>query len=244
MKKSICMVLSAILLCINIAGCSAPSPGQSSLSGPDSQSTSGSVSAPSSASSASLSSALVESSQPAASGESQVESSGAAEGPTEEELEKLFRSVMHEIQELAYEDSTYVIGQIFGGDIEFDYDDRVTFDHFEYIRTTRQYSEMENYYGHFFTGEALDWIMSTKFLDVDGVLYLWKTGGATLNGCGSISIENLQGNTYQATWESSIGEHNTVFTVQKTDAGYRVSSIDYCPDLLDREVLKERMGLE
>ncbi len=243
MKKSIGVFLAVTLFCLSVAGCSAPGQGESSLSEP------ASVSAPSSSqlpptSSASTSSALPESSQPAALGESQVESSGAAEGPTEEELEKLFRSVMHEIQELAFEDPTYVIGQIFGGDIEFDYDDRVTFDHFEYIRTTRQYSELENYYGHFFTGEALDWIMSTKFLDVDGVLYLWPGGGATGIGYWSISIENLQGDTYQAAWESSIGEHNTVFTVEKTDAGYRVSSIDYCPDFLDREVLKKHLGLK
>lgn len=71
MKKSIGVFLAVTLFCLSVAGCSAPSPGQSSLSGPDSQSTSGSVSAPSSASSASQSSASLQSSKPANSTASQ-----------------------------------------------------------------------------------------------------------------------------------------------------------------------------
>jgi len=83
------------------------------------------------------STSLTESSQSSTSGEPQKESSGAEEGPTKEEVKKLFSAAMFLINDLATEDPTFVIGQIFGGDIEFDYDDQITIDHFPYVRTFR-----------------------------------------------------------------------------------------------------------
>ena len=169
----------------------------------------------------------------------------STEEPTEEELEELFTKAMHKINELATEDPCFIITDIFNNEIEIDYDDNMTMNYATYVRTSRQYSELEDYYGQIFSGEALDWLMSTKFADVDGTLYCSKAGGASGIGFRLLSIEKLQKNTYKGTYLTAYdpeeGEgRSTIFEVQKTDAGYRISSIDYCPDLLDHKLLNER----
>lgn len=166
------------------------------------------------------------------------------EEPAKAELIELFDNAMYEINYLAAEDPTLVIIQIFHHEIEIDYSDMMTIDSFPYVRTSRRYSELEDHYAQFFTGETLDWIMSTKFADIDGTLYCCITGGATGFGSKTVSIERLEGNTYQATYQNSYidgftDKNSTTFSIQKTDAGYRISSIDYCPNLLNREWLKE-----
>lgn len=172
-----------------------------------------------------------------------------AEEPTEEELTELFDKAMYEINYLATEMPTFVVSQIFDHEMEFYYDDEIIIDNFPFVRTSKQYSKLKEYYGQTFTGEALDWFMSTKFADVDGTLYCCIAGGATGFGSKAVSIEKLEGNTYQAIYENtyiddSTEEKSTTFSVQKTDAGYRISSIDYCPDLLDHKLLNERRAAE
>lgn len=94
------------------------------------------------------------------------------EEPTEEELTELFDKAMYEINYLATEMPTFVVSQIFDHEMEFYYDDEIIIDNFPFVRTSKQYSELKEYYEQIFTGEALDWLMSTKFADVDGTLYL------------------------------------------------------------------------
>lgn len=166
------------------------------------------------------------------------------EEPTEEELIELFSNAMYEINELATVEPTLIVSLTFDHEVEIDYSDIITIKPYSYVRTSRQYSELEDHYAQFFTGETLDWIMSTKFADIDGTLYCCITGGATGFGSKTVSIERLEGNTYQATYQNSYidgstDKNSTAFSIQKTDAGYRISSIDYCPNLLNREWLKE-----
>ena len=161
-----------------------------------------------------------------------------AEEPTEEELTELFDKAMYEINYLATEDPTFVVSQIFDHEMEFYYDDEIIIDNFPFVRTSKQYRELREYYGQIFTGEALDWLMFKKFADVDGTLYCCIAGGATGFGTKAVSIEKLEENTYQATYENSYidgstDKNSTTFSIQKTDAGYRISSIDYCPPLLE-----------
>ena len=166
------------------------------------------------------------------------------EEPTEEELIELFSNAMYEINELATVEPTLIVSLTFDHEVEIDYSDTITIKPYSYVRTSRRYSELEDHYAQFFTGETLDWIMSTKFADIDGTLYCCITGGATGFGSKTVSIERLEGNTYQATYQNSYidgftDKNSTTFSIQKTDAGYRISSIDYCPNLLNREWLKE-----
>ena len=97
-----------------------------------------------------------------------------------------------------------------------------------------------DYYSQTFTGEALDWLLDTSFTDVDGVLYAFAGGGATGWQSKAVSVEKLDGNTYKGTYLAYHSvpegeEESTTFSIEKTDAGYRISSIGYRPDLLDRK---------
>ena len=96
-----------------------------------------------------------------------------------------------------------------------------------------------DYYSQTFTGEALDWLLTSSFADVDGVLYGFAGGGASGLVSKAVSIEKLEGNIYQATYENtyvsgSTEESSTTFSIEKTDAGYKVSDIDYHPYFLEQ----------
>ena len=162
------------------------------------------------------------------------------EEPTEEELIELLDKAMNEINSLATDPTNDVLYDIFGEDIEFDPLNQVIIDDIPYQWTSRQYSELVDYYSQTFTGEALNWILDSSFADVDGVLYAFAGGGATGIHSKAVSIEKLEKNTYRAHYQMfSINglayEDDTTFSIEKTDAGYRVSDIDHRPDLLDRK---------
>ncbi len=163
------------------------------------------------------------------------------EEPTEEELIELLDKAMNEINSLATNPTDDVLFfDIFDRDIECDYSNQIIIDGIPYQWTSRQYSELVDYYSQTFTGEALDWILDSSFADVDGVLYAFAGGGATGTYSKAVSIEKLEQNTYRAHYQMfSINglayEDDTTFSIEKTDAGYRVSDIDHRPDLLDRK---------
>ena len=52
-----------------------------------------------------------------------------------------------------------------------------------------------------------------------------------------LSISNLQDNVYRGVFlhyygVSDVAEENSIFEIKKTDAGYRISDIDFCPESL------------
>lgn len=161
------------------------------------------------------------------------------EEPTEEELIPLFEKAMNEIISLATNPTDEVLRDIFDKEIECDYMNQIIVDDTPYQWTSRQYSELVDYYSQTFTGEALDWLLDTIFTDVDGVLYAFAGGGATGWQSKAVSVEKLDGNTYKGTYLAYHStpegeEESTTFSIEKTDAGYRVSDIAYHPDLLER----------
>lgn len=161
------------------------------------------------------------------------------EEPTDEELLPLFEKVMNEIISLATNPTDDVLRDIFDKEIECDYMNQIIVDDTPYQWTSRQYSELVDYYSQTFTGEALDWLLDTSFTDVDGVLYAFAGGGATGWQSKAVSVEKLDGNTYKGTYLAYHStpegeEESTIFSIEKTDAGYRVSDIAYHPDLLER----------
>lgn len=158
---------------------------------------------------------------------------------TEEELIPLFEKAMNEIISLATNPTDDVLRDIFDKEIECDYMNQIIVDDTPYQWTSRQYSELVDYYSQTFTGEALDWLLDTSFTDVDGVLYAFAGGGATGWQSKAVSVEKLDGNTYKGTYLAYHStpegeEESTIFSIEKTDAGYRVSNIAYHPDLLER----------
>ena len=161
------------------------------------------------------------------------------EEPTEEELIPFFEKAMNEIISLATNPTDDVLRDIFDKEIECDYMNQIIVDDTPYQWTSRQYSELVDYYSQTFTGEALDWLLDTSFTDVDGVLYAFAGGGATGWQSKAVSVEKLDGNTYKGTYLAYHStpegeEESTIFSIEKTDAGYRVSDIAYHPDLLER----------
>ena len=161
------------------------------------------------------------------------------EEPTEEELIPLFEKAMNEIISLATNPTDDVLRDIFDKKIECDYMNQIIVDDTPYQWTSRQYSELVDYYSQTFTGEALDWLLDTSFTDVDGVLYGFAGGGASGLVSKAVSIEKVEGNTYQATYENtyvsgSTEECSTTFSIEKTDAGYRVSDIAHHPYFLEQ----------
>ena len=167
-------------------------------------------------------------SQSSSAGESIV-----AEEPTEEELIELVGRAMDEISNLAYNDTSDVLNDIFNGEIEVNYSNQVTIEGRPYGWTSRKYSELVDYYSQIFTGEPLVWLLSSSFTDVDGVLYSFVGGGATRPFSTIVSVEKVEGDTYRAYCQNSYGsEFDIIFSIEKTDAGYRISGIDYRPDTL------------
>ena len=167
-------------------------------------------------------------SQSSSAGESIV-----AEEPTEEELIELVGRAMDEISNLAFNDTSDVLNDIFNGEIEVNYSNQVTIEGRPYGWTSRKYSELVDYYSQIFTGEPLDWLLSSRFTDVDGVLYSFVGGGATKPFSTIVSIEKVEGDTYRAYCQNSYGsEFDIIFSIEKIDAGYRISGIDYRPDTL------------
>ena len=155
------------------------------------------------------------------------------EGPTEEELEGLFSSAIHEINKLATEDPCDYIKHIFGV-VEVDQKDYVMVDELPYARTSLNYHELVEYYADIFVDEPLEWILSTKFVKVEDMVYCGMVGGQTGGNIELLSISKLQENTYQAVFQYYYGpdqaeERSSVFEIKETDAGYRISSIDYRP---------------
>lgn len=161
------------------------------------------------------------------------------EEPTKSELTELFDRAMYEINNLATTEIDYLLSEIFDGDIECDYSNQITINGVPYQWTSRRYSELVDYYSQTFTGEALDWLLTSNFADVDGVLYGFAGGGASGIVSKAVSIEKLEENTYQATYENtyvsgSTEECSTTFTIEKNDDGYRVSDIAHHPYFLSQ----------
>lgn len=77
----------------------------------------------------------------------------ATEEPTEEELIKLVDQAMYDICDLAFNDMSIVLDNVFNGNIECDYSNQVIIDGISYQWTSRQYSEIVDYYSQTFTGE-------------------------------------------------------------------------------------------
>lgn len=155
------------------------------------------------------------------------------ESITEEELEELFLGAITEIDDLATENPCDYLGYTFDG-VEVYQEFCITIDQSPYVKTSLDYDKLVEYYENYFTGEALEWILSTKFMNVAGKVYCCAVGGRTGGWMEILSISNLQDNVYRGVFlhyygVSDVAEENSTFEIKKTDAGYKISDIDYLP---------------
>lgn len=97
---------------------------------------------------------LGDTSQPFSKEESKEEPSASEEEPTESVLEELFCDAMFEINDLATEDPQDCMRRIFSDTEVYD-DDQVTIDSFAFARTSKNYSELVEYYGNIFIDDGI-----------------------------------------------------------------------------------------
>jgi hypothetical protein len=166
-----------------------------------------------------------------------------------DELAKaLFVKAVREIIFLSVEEPSSVISRAIGADVKIPFAEKNIDgrDGPAYIETTGKYKELQDYYAKVFAGDALDWILSTKFADVDGILYCSQVGGATGWGIANVVVTNIGQNNDQCTYEAIFinyggaitdtgdsylfayeGTIKSQFAIVKTENGYKISSIDY-----------------
>ncbi len=157
---------------------------------------------------------------------------------TDAATKELFEKATAEIRLLASEAPQDVVNMILGNDVSIIYEEK-SIDGAMYYETTAAFQDLQDYYAKLFIGDALTWILSTKFVDVDGTLYCSLTGGATGWSIADLNVTQTgkdDGNyLYEATFIELENTNTSQFTVVKTDNGYRISSIDYIPDLLRQQ---------
>ena len=156
------------------------------------------------------------------------------ESITDTEVVELFERAVDEIIFLASEEPLYVVRKNLE-DVEVIYDETYI-DGNAFYETTATFKELQDFYSNLFTGDALNWILSTKFADVDGVLYVSPAGGASGWGISNVEVTLISQNggtyTYEAAFDAFDVTTTSQFAIEKTENGYRISSIDYIPDLL------------
>ena len=161
-----------------------------------------------------------------------AEGSDFSFGLTDSEAAELFCSAMEEIGDLAFEDPVLTLQTIFP-DAEI-YEEEVWIDGTPYVKTSLPFERISEYYGSIFTGDALEWVLSTKYAKIDGTLYCSPVGGMTNPGFRFVSVRRTEGRTYTGIYQTALSEEkrSVHFTCEKVDAGYRISDIDYRPAVL------------
>ncbi len=175
---------------------------------------------------AACSSAAIEAPKPASSG---------GEGITDAAAKELFKKATAEIRLLSSEAPQDLVKMFLGSDVTIIYEEK-SIDGAMYYETTAAFQDLQDYYAELFTGDALTWILSTKFVDIDGTLYCSLTGGATGWNIADLTVTQIgqDGGSYhyEATFTEFENTKSSRFTVVNTDNGYRISNIDYTAYLL------------
>ncbi len=157
---------------------------------------------------------------------------------------ELFERAATEIIKLATEEPATIVKTVLGDNVKI-HNESKKIRGINYLKTSESYEKLKNYYSDIFIGDALDWILSTKFANVDGVLYCSAVGGATgwtITDTEVILLSQIDERyAYEATFkevEFMKDPRDAItkqFIVEKIDNTYRIAEIDYVPDLLDNK---------
>jgi len=104
----------------------------------------------------------------------------------------------------------------------------------EYHKTVMSYEDKRDEYDIVFGGKALDKIMNTRFLNVDGVLYV-SEGGATGWELVETEIEKVSEQNGETKYKANykLQEENAEkpgtcnFTIKEVDGNYLITDIDF-----------------
>ena len=159
-------------------------------------------------------------------------------------VKELFERAAMEIIKLATEDPATIVMTVLGDNVKI-FEESKKIGGVDYFKTSESYEELKNYYSDIFISDALDWILSTKFANVDGVLYCSAVGGATGWTITDTEVILLSQVDERYVYEASFKEVELMndpgdpiakrFIVEKIDNIYRIAEIGYVPYLLDNE---------
>ena len=156
---------------------------------------------------------------------------------TDEIAKELFEKGAEEIRRLQYAGLIKEEYEVEGDLIEKEINGRI------YVKTNEKYEKVEQKYGEIFTDKALENVLSKRFANVDGILYI-SYGGATGWGITNVEVEKINEKdgelTYRASYndmgiEGFIDEKRQTceFKIRKVNEAYRISETNYLN--LDKE---------
>lgn len=150
----------------------------------------------------------------------------------DEIAKELFEKGAYEIRKLEYSSFVKDEYQVEGEFIEKEINGRL------YVKTNEKFETIEQKYAEIFTDDALKNVLSRRFANVDGVLYV-SHGGATGWDITNVEVEEINEEngelTYRASYndvniDDSISEekYTCEFKIKEVNGEYRISATNYC----------------
>jgi len=150
----------------------------------------------------------------------------------DEIAKELFEKGSYEIRKLEYSSLVNEEYEVADEFIEKEINGRL------YVKTNEKYETVKQKYGEIFTGEALENVLSRRFDNVNGILYICH-GGATGWDITNIEIEKINEEngelTYRASYnnvnvDESISEEKFTceFKIKEVNGEYKISATNYC----------------
>lgn len=149
-----------------------------------------------------------------------------------ETAKELFEKGANEIRKLWYSDLGKSEYEVDGNLIKKEINETT------YIKTNEKYETVEQKYGEIFTDKALKNVLSMRFANVDGVLYI-SDGGASGWDITNVEVQKINEQngeiTYRASYnnvnvDGSISKENYTceFKIKEINGEYKISETDYC----------------
>lgn len=144
---------------------------------------------------------------------------------------ELFKKGSDEIRKLQYSGLIKEEYEVSGTLIEKEVNGRI------YIKTNEKYERTEQKYAEIFTDEALENVLATRFVNVDGILYV-SYGGATGWDITNVEVEKINEKNGELTYRASYNDVNVddsisekryycEFKIKEVNGEYKISQIDY-----------------
>ncbi len=148
--------------------------------------------------------------------------------PSNDEVRELFKKASDELFWLETENPLDVLQEILPTFVA-PASENIKFDDGIFFATNGKFEDLKAYYSQFFTDEALDWVLSLKFKNIDGVVYCCAVGGMTGVSASNIVITEISENYYRADFEVKMRNLNytCTFKIKETSLGYRISETDF-----------------
>ena len=148
-----------------------------------------------------------------------------------ETAKKIFEKGAYQIRELQYSGLIKEKYEVEGKFIEKEINGTT------YIKTNEKYETVEQKYGEIFTDKALEDVLSERFANVDGILYI-SYGGATGWDITNVEVEKISEKDGKLTYKASYNDvgidgfidekkQTCEFKIKKVNGKYKISETNY-----------------